>query len=40
MEIDPGRPARSGNEHVMSPPEEFTGFVRAEVVREANIRIE
>ena len=40
------RLARSGNEYVMSPPEEFTGFIRAEitkwtkVVREANIRIE
>lgn len=38
--------ARSGNEYVMSTPEEFTGFIRAEiakwtkVVREANIRIE
>jgi tripartite-type tricarboxylate transporter receptor subunit TctC len=38
--------ARSGNEYVMSPPEEFTGFIRTEiakwtkVVREANIRIE
>jgi tripartite-type tricarboxylate transporter receptor subunit TctC len=40
------RLARSGNEYVMSPPEEFTGFIRAEiakwtkVVREANLRIE
>lgn len=40
------RLAKSGNEYVMSPPEEFTGFLRAEiakwtkVVREANIRIE
>jgi len=40
------RLARSGNEYVMSPPEEFTGFIRAEitkwtkVVKEANIRIE
>jgi tripartite-type tricarboxylate transporter receptor subunit TctC len=38
--------ARSGNEYVMSPPEEFTAFLRAEiakwtkVVRDANIRIE
>ncbi len=38
--------AKSGNEYVMSTPEEFVGFVRAEVakwikvVREANIKIE
>jgi tripartite-type tricarboxylate transporter receptor subunit TctC len=40
------RLAKSGNDYVMSPPEEFTGFIRGEiakwakVVREANIRIE
>jgi tripartite-type tricarboxylate transporter receptor subunit TctC len=40
------RLAKSGNEYVMSPPEEFTAFIRAEiakwtkVVKEANIRIE
>lgn len=40
------RLAKSGNEYVMSPPAEFTSFLRAEtakwtkVVREANIRIE
>ena len=40
------RLAQSGNEYVMSPPEEFTGFICAEiakwtkVVREANLRIE
>lgn len=40
------RLAKSGNDYVMSPPEEFTGFLRGEiakwtrVVREANIRIE
>jgi tripartite-type tricarboxylate transporter receptor subunit TctC len=38
--------AKSGNEYVMSPPDEFVVFLRAEiakwskVVREANIRIE
>lgn len=40
------RLAKSGNDYVMSPPEEFTRFIRAEiakwtkVVRDANIRIE
>lgn len=40
------RLAKSGNDYVMSPPEEFTGFIRGEiakwakVVREANIRVE
>jgi len=40
------RLARAGNEYVMSSPEEFTGFLRAEiakwtkVVKEANIRID
>ena len=40
------RLAKSGNEYVMSPPEEFTAFIRAEiakwtkVVKEANLRIE
>jgi len=39
------RLARAGNEYVMSPPEEFVGFVRAEiakwtkVAREARIEI-
>jgi tripartite-type tricarboxylate transporter receptor subunit TctC len=38
--------ARSGNEYVMSPPDEFVAFLRAEiakwtkVVKESNIRIE
>ena len=38
--------AKSGNEYVMSPPEEFVAFIRAEVakwtkvVKEANVRIE
>ncbi|MGZ5138809.1 MAG: tripartite tricarboxylate transporter substrate binding protein, partial [Burkholderiales bacterium] len=38
--------ARSGNEYVMSLPEEFTAFIRAEIakwtklVKETNIRIE
>ncbi len=40
------RLAKSGNEYVMSPPEEFVAFLRAEtakwtkVVKEANLRIE
>jgi tripartite-type tricarboxylate transporter receptor subunit TctC len=40
------RLAKSGNDYVMSPPEEFTAFIRGEiakwtkVVRKANIRIE
>lgn len=40
------RLAKSGNEYVMSPPEEFVGFLRAEiakwtkVVKDANIRID
>ena len=40
------RLAKSGNEYVMSPPEEFTAFLRAEVakwtkvVKQANVRIE
>jgi len=40
------RLAKSGNEYVMSPPEEFVAFIRAEiakwtkVVKEAGIRIE
>lgn len=40
------RLAKNGNDYVMSPFEEFTGFIRGEiakqtkVVREANIRIE
>ncbi len=40
------RLAKSGNEYVMSPPEEFVAFIRAEiakwtkVVKEANLRIE
>ena len=40
------RLAKSGNEYVMSPPEEFVAFLRAEVakwskvVKEANVRIE
>ena len=40
------RLAKSGNEYVMSPPEEFATFLRAEVakwtkvVKEANVRIE
>ena len=38
--------ARSGNEYVMSPPDEFVAFLRAEIakwtklVKESNIRIE
>lgn len=40
------RLAKSGNEYVMSPPEEFVAFIRTEVakwtkvVKEANVRIE
>jgi tripartite-type tricarboxylate transporter receptor subunit TctC len=40
------RLAKSGNEYVMSPPEEFTAFLRAEiakwarVVKDANLRAE
>lgn len=40
------RLAKSGNEYVMSPPEEFVAFIRAEiakwtkVAKEANVRIE
>jgi tripartite-type tricarboxylate transporter receptor subunit TctC len=38
--------ARSGNEYVMSPPDEFVGFLRAEtakwakIVKEANVRMD
>jgi tripartite-type tricarboxylate transporter receptor subunit TctC len=40
------RLAKGGNEYVMSPPEEFTVFIRAEIakwtklVKEANLSIE